>query len=294
MVKRLAEAARFDLCGIAEAIAGPERARVEEWVRRGYHGSMRYMERRSDPGEILSGCRSVIALGVNYFTRHRHAEGPKVSRYAWGKDYHQVVGGMLEDLVLRLSAQFPGERFVPCCDTSPLAEKAWAERAGIGWIGRNGCLISPRFGSYLFLAEVLTTLPLDPDAPHPDRCGSCDRCLRSCPTDAFVAPGVIDARKCIPYLTIEHRGAIDRPIAPWVFGCDACQEVCPWNSRAKDSRRREFAPRPGFANPDLRAWLRLDRIVFRETFRDSPLTRPRLRGLKRNARSVARDLGIDL
>jgi len=293
--KTAARSAGFDLCGIARAEPGEEEARLAEWLAKGYHGDMRYMERRRSPEDLLPGCRSVIALGVNYFTPHAHGDGPKVSRYAWGEDYHRVLGRMLDRLLPDLERLHPGERFKACCDTAPVMEKAWAERAGIGWIGKNGCLISQEYGSWIFLAIVLTTAALEPDAPHPDRCGTCDKCLHSCPTDAFVKPRVIDARRCIPYLTIEQWRPIPGPlkIAPWAFGCDLCQEVCPWNRRAKDSRRPEFAPREGQANPDLRAWVAMAGPEFRARYGDTALARPGRRGLARNALAVLREQGLD-
>jgi epoxyqueuosine reductase len=294
---RLHEAARacgFDLCGVAAAVPGAEDHRLAEWLRRGYHGDMQYMERRQDVRELLPGCRSVIALGVNYYVPHERPAGrAMVSRYAWGEDYHRVLGRMLDDLLPRLEAAYPDARFRPCCDTAPVMEKAWAERAGIGWIGKNGCLISQEFGSWVFLAVVLTTAELAPDAPHPDRCGTCTRGLKSGPTDAFVGPGVIDARKCIPYLTIEQWKPIpaETPIAPWAFGCDACQEVCPWNRRARACGRAEFAPREGQDAPDLTQWVAQRGPEFRARYGDTALARPGRRGLARNALAVLRDEG---
>jgi epoxyqueuosine reductase len=294
-IKAAARACGFDLCGIAPATPGEEDARLAEWLARGYHGAMKYMERRVDVRELLPGCRSVLALGVNYHVPHEPRDGPRVSRYAWGEDYHRVLGRMLEDLEARLRALLPEAEFKACCDTAPVLEKAWAERAGIGWVGKNGCLISQEFGSWVFLAVVLTTAELSPDAPHPDRCGTCTRCLHSCPTDAFVAPRVIDARRCIPYLTIEQWKPIPRDldVAPWAFGCDVCQEVCPWNRKAKDSGRAEFAPRPGHDVPDLKAWVAMDGPAFRREFGDTALARPGRRGLARNALAVLRETGID-
>ena len=290
-VKALARACGFDLCGVARALPGEEDARLRAWLAKGYHGDMRYMERRRDVREILPGCRSVIALGVNYYVRHEVPGGPRVSRYAWGEDYHRVLGRMLDAFLVELEKGAPGDRFKACCDTSPVLEKAWAERAGIGWIGKNGCLISQEFGSWIFLAVVLTTLEVPPDPPHPDRCGTCTRCLSSCPTDAFVAPRVIDARKCIPYLTIEQWKPIREKIAPWAFGCDGCQDVCPWNRRAKECGRKEFAPRPGQDAPDLRAWVLMKGPEFRARYGDTALARPGRRGLARNAIAVEPSLG---
>jgi epoxyqueuosine reductase len=285
-VKALARACGFDLCGIARATPGAEEARLREWLARGYHGDMKYMERRRDVAALLPGCRSVLALAVNYYVAHEPPPGPRVSRYAWGEDYHRVLGRMLDAYVARLRAALPGEGFRACCDTAPVLEKAWAERAGIGWIGKNGCLITQGYGSWVFLAVVLTTAELPPDPPHPDRCGTCARCLSSCPTDAFVAPGVIDARRCIPYLTIEQWKPIRAGIAPWAFGCDACQEVCPWNRKARECGRREFAPRPGQDAPDLRSWVLMKGPEFRARYGDTALARPGRRGLARNALAV--------
>ncbi len=294
-MKAAAYACGFDLCGVAGAVPGPEEERLGAWLDAGYHGEMKYMERRRDVAELLPGCRSVIALGLNYYTPHAHAPGPKVSRYAWGEDYHRVVGRMLETFAGQLRGLYPDEEFRPYCDTGPLMEKAWAERAGIGWIGKNGCLITPRFGSWVFLAVVLTTAELEPDTPHPDRCGTCVRCLSSCPTDAFVAPRVIDARRCIPYLTIEQWKPIpgDLPLDGWAFGCDACQDVCPWNRRARDCGRDEFAPREGRAGPDLKAWIAMRGPEYRATFGDTALSRPGRRGLARNALAAMDDASLD-
>ncbi|MFI5402723.1 MAG: tRNA epoxyqueuosine(34) reductase QueG [Planctomycetota bacterium] len=285
-VKAAARKCGFDLCGVARAVPGEEDARLKEWLAKGYHGDMKYMERRRDVRELLPGCRSVLALGVNYYVGREHPEGPRVSRYAWGEDYHRVLGRMLDAFLVVLKKGAPGDRFHACCDTSPVLEKAWAERAGIGWIGKNGCLISQEYGSWIFLAVVLTTLDVPPDAPHPDRCGTCERCLSSCPTNAFVAPRVIDARRCIPYLTIEQWKPIREKIAPWAFGCDACQDVCPWNRKARECGRKELAPRGA---PDLRGWVVMKGPEFRARYGDTALARPGRRGLARNALAVLGD-----
>jgi len=293
MIKDLARQCGFSLCGIAKAEPGEEDAHLKEWLANHYHGDMQYMERRQDVRELLEGCRSVIALAVNYFHPHEYPEGPRVSRYAWGDDYHDVLGRMLEQYESKLRKALPNEQFKPYCDTGPILERAWAQRAGIGWIGKNGCLISQEYGSWIFLAVVLTTAELEPDTPHPDRCGNCERCLHSCPTDAFVAPKVIDARKCIPYLTIEQWKPIGKAlrIAPWAFGCDVCQEVCPWNRKAKQSSHHEFQPR--HATPDLKEWVNMKGPEYRARFESTALSRPGRRGLARNALAVLREQGID-
>ncbi len=295
LVKLAATEARFDLCGIALAIPGDEDARLQSWLDKGYHGDMAYMERRKDVRDLLDGCRSVIVLAVNYHTGHEHGDGARVSRYAWGEDYHRIVGRRLKKLTARLETLLPGESHRAFCDTGPIMEKAWAERAGIGWIGKNGCLISQEYGSWIFLSVVLTTAELVADTPHVDRCGTCELCLHSCPTDAFVAPRVIDARRCIPYLTIEQWKPIPKElkIAPWAFGCDVCQEVCPWNSRAVVPASSEFENRSGQDNPDLKNWVAMRGPEFRETYGDTPLARPGRRGLARNALAVMRETGID-
>jgi len=296
-VKRCARDVGFDLCGVTAAVAGEEDAHLSKWLARGYHGDMKYMERRRRVGELLPGCRSVIVMGTNYYVPHTEAPdgAPRVSRYAWGEDYHRVVGRMLGGFDDALRARAPGEEFRAYGDTGPLLEKAWAARAGIGWLGKNGCLISQEYGSWIFLSVMLTTAELEIDAPHPDRCGTCERCLHSCPTDAFVAPRVIDARKCIPYLTIEQWKPIPKEtsVAPWAFGCDACQEVCPWNQKAKDSARPEFAPRPGHDTPDLKSWVTMTGPEYRARFHDTPLSRPGRRGLARNALAILREGGLD-
>ena len=296
-VKHMARDAGFDLCGVTAAVAGEEDARLSEWLARGYHGDMKYMERRRPVSELLPGCRSVIVMGTNYHVPHTPKQdgAPRVSRYAWGEDYHRVVGRMLDGFEDALRTRAPDEEFRAYCDTGPLLEKAWAERAGIGWLGKNGCLISQEYGSWIFLSVMLTTAALETDAPHPDRCGTCERCLHSCPTDAFVAPRVIDARKCIPYLTIEQWKPIPKEtsVAPWAFGCDVCQEVCPWNQKAKDSQRAEFAPRAGHDTPDLKAWVKMTGPEYRAQFHDTPLSRPGRRGLARNALAILRESGLD-
>ncbi|MFI5308745.1 MAG: tRNA epoxyqueuosine(34) reductase QueG [Polyangiales bacterium] len=303
-VKALALELGFARVGIAAAEPLPEDAeRLQAWLAAGYHGSMDYMQRtsavRADPGHagMLPGARSVIAMAAPYATG-QGASGlhpGRVARYAQGRDYHNVLERRLRPLVKLLSAA--GHAARRAVDSKPLLERAWAQRAGVGFIGKNCCLIVPGIGSHVFLASVVTTAELRPDAPMRERCGECEACLRGCPTQAFVAPRVLDARRCISYLTIEHRGPIDEalrePIADWLFGCDACQDVCPWNHGQASSAQALAAFAPGGRFEDLTAetLLELDDATFAQAFAGSPLRRPKREGVARNAAIVLGNRG---
>jgi epoxyqueuosine reductase len=260
-VTELGRAAGFDLVGVAPAEPPDDFVRYSAWLERGFHGTMDFLvrgaEARRDPRLLLPEARSVIVCGLCYLTHHPlggesgRSDGPIVSRHAWGADYHKVVRRRLKRLRQLLEARLSREvRTRLCVDTAPLLERAFAARAGLGWIGKNNCLINPVFGSFLFLGEMLTDLELAPDEDAvADRCGRCERCLAACPTRALVAPRLLDARRCIAYLTIEHRGPVDPLLASHsgrhAYGCDICQEVCPWNRRAQQrlaTNVREFWP----------------------------------------------------
>jgi len=252
LIRQLGRAAGFDLVGVARAEPLDDFERYAAWLERGFHGTMDFLVRsaqaRRDPRSILPGARSVIVCALSYLTHHplgampSRTDGPIVSRHRWGTDYHKVVRRRLQRLQRLIEARLGRALDARLCvDTAPLLERALAARAGLGWIGKNNCLIHPVFGSLLFLGELVTDLELAPDAPTGrlplDRCGRCERCLAACPTQALVAPRLLDARRCISYLTLGHRGPIDPEIAAHVGrrvkGCDICQEVCPWNRRAQ-------------------------------------------------------------
>jgi epoxyqueuosine reductase len=315
----LSRAAGFDLCGVAPAAEFPELARLEEWLERGHAGEMRYLHdaRRRSLALAMPEARSVIVCGLNYNTAlpastdapaptrlpsnapSNVTDGPRgwISRYAWGDDYHNVLGEKLESLVKSLRNEFP-EPFEARAyvDTGPIVERVAAKHAGLGWLAKNTCLINAELGSWLFLGVIVTTLDLAASAgaaemPAPDLCGNCTLCIDACPTGALVEPYVLDARRCISYLTIELRGGIPvelrEPMGHHVFGCDICQDVCPWNRRAPVSPLENFQPREraehSLFSPELEWLLSMSEEEFREVFRGSPVKRTKWRGLVRNA-----------
>jgi len=291
-VKEAARALGFDLCGIAEARPlDPEPLR--SWIAAGHAAGMGYMkehvEERLDPGKLLKGARSVVAVAMNYHRRDPPSTPPgtpHVARYARGRDYHLFLRRKVRKLRRRLLELSPGARVHPSVDTSPVMEKAWAERAGLGWVGKNGTLITERFGSYVLLGTLVTDVSLAPDAPHPERCGSCSQCLPACPTGALLGDGKLDSRLCISYWTIETRASIPPELraacADWTFGCDVCQEVCPWNGEPVETGRRDFDPHPltRLRCSELAA---LSPERYAELAVGSPLRRPGRTGLRRNA-----------
>ena len=305
-VQRLASEVGFDLAGVAGVADTPEHRFFVGWLAEGHAGEMSYLEKRNEAGELKRAslanaapwARSIVVGALNYNTAQpysTHAGTTSqgwVSRYAWSqRDYHNVVLEKLRALeaqLLEICAQqnVPTPRTWCYVDTGPVIERIFAKYAGIGWIGKNTCILNEQLGSWLFLGVMLTSLELVPDFPAPDRCGSCTRCLDACPTNAFVAPYQLDATKCISYLTIEKRGLIPDElrtgIGRQVFGCDICQDVCPWNREAPLSRVPEFEARSHLVNPELEWLARLGVEEFRELFRGSPVKRARFNGLRRN------------
>jgi len=299
-IKNHARALGFDLVGLAPAAPSLHAEFYVRWLAQGYAGDMAYLARpdavakRGDPRLVLPGARSVLVVALNYYQGQLPPSAGeqlgRVSRYAWGDDYHDLMWKRLDQLgdlaQLEAGQKITWRRYV---DTGPLLERELAARAGLGWIGKNTMLISPRFGSWLFLGALLLDLELAYDAPlGSDRCGSCSRCIRACPTRCLLPGRTLDASRCISYLTIElQRAAIPPELRPllgdWVFGCDVCQEVCPWNRFARQTDEAAFNPRPGLPWPDLHELVALDEAEFRRCFRGSPLQRAKLRGLQRNA-----------
>lgn len=285
----------FDLVGITSAAPLAHAGRYRAWVAQGFAGDMGYMcrdvEKRADPTQVLPGARSVVVVGMNYHTAPAAPADVRgrgwISCYAWGEDYHLVMGRKLEALVAFIR-HFVGPDVQArwYVDTGPILERELAWRAGLGWLGKHTNLINRRLGSWLFLGGILLDCELDHDVPATAHCGTCTRCLDACPTGALVAPGVLDSRRCIAYLTIELRGAIPRELRPLmgthIFGCDICQAVCPWNRRAPEATEFTFWPRAGYAAPELIPLLSLSESEFRARFRGSPIMRAKRRGLLRN------------
>ena len=306
LAKQAARDAGFELAGIAPVHEFDELDRFREWIAAGRAGDMKYLEARDNSGALkraslrsaLPWLRSVIVCAINYNTAQPYStqvNDPQrgwIARYAWGnEDYHDAVMRRLREVESKLRAAV-GEslpEFQTRCyvDTGPLVERVYAKYAGVGWIGKNTCIINQKQGSWLFLGVILTSIELTPDLPAPDRCGTCTRCIDACPTDALVAPYQLDSNRCISYLTIEKRGAIAEDLRAAmgheVFGCDICQDVCPWNRKAPSSAASEFQPRDGLVNPALEWLARISEEDFREKFRGSAVRRAKRSGLRRNA-----------
>lgn len=294
-IKRKAQELGFMACGVSRAgFLEEEAPRLEEWLRKGSHGEMSYMEnhfdKRLDPTKLVPGAKSVISLLYNYFppeTQH-DPEAPKLSKYAFGRDYHKVLKKRLKPLMAFIEEQH-GDVHMRCfVDSAPVLEKAWAAKSGLGWIGKNANLIRQQSGSFFFITEIITDLELEADGPATDHCGTCRACLDACPTDAIVEPYVVDGSKCISYFTIELKDAIPSSekgkFDNWAFGCDICQDVCPWNRFSKPHQEPEFGPRKELMGMSRSDWLDLDEIVFDRIFEGSAVKRTKFEGLKRNLR----------
>ena len=280
-------------CGISRAgFLQEEAPRMEEWLSRGYQGSMQWLtnhfDKRLDPTRLVPGAKSVVSVLMNYYPEEQQKDpkAPKIAKYAYGEDYHFVVKHRLKSLLNFIREEIgevDGRAFV---DSAPVMERAWAARSGLGWIGKHGLLLSKAAGSFYFLGELIIDLELEPDQPTTDHCGSCTRCIDACPTDAIVAPEVLDSNKCISYLTIELRDAIPSgfkdQMENWAFGCDICQDVCPWNRFSSPTKEERFEPHEEMLGMSQQDWHEITEEVFQKIFRNSAVKRAKYAGFKRN------------
>ena len=294
IIKQEAYRLGFDFVGISKAEKMEEESRkLEAWLNQSKHGKMGYManhfEKRTDPTKLVEGAKSVVSLMYNYYTDKEQSDpqAPKISKYAFGKDYHFVIKDKLRQLLQFIQEEI-GEVSGRCfVDSAPVLERDWARRSGLGWMGKNTMLIHPKAGSYFFLAELIIDLELDYDGPIKDYCGTCTRCIDACPTEAISPEGyIMDGSKCISYFTIELKEALPQSMKGkfenWMFGCDICQEVCPWNRFAKPHQENEFNPHPELLDKSKSEWEELTEEVFRKIFKKSAVKRTKFSGLKRN------------
>jgi epoxyqueuosine reductase len=300
LIKERAAAAGFEKVGIVPAGAlDREYDHLGEWLRRGYQGEMKWMARdpemRTDPRKFFPAARSVVVVAKNYYTAAQHEsdnETGKVSRYAWGDDYHEVVGARLHSLLSGIKEIVPDAEGKVCVDIQPMMDKAWAVRAGLGWLGKHTNLITTEYGSWVFIGELLLNLELEYDSEQiDDHCGSCTLCIDACPTGAITEPYVLDSTKCISYATIELRSddipaGVKENLEGWLYGCDICQDVCPWNRFATVTDEARFQPRAGNVNAQLSAVIELTPETYAERFRSSAMKRAKISGLQRNARAL--------
>lgn len=297
-IKNFTRELGFDYCGIAKAQPLDDDARrLEQWLNKGLHGAMRYMENyfdlRTDPTKLVPGARSVITLLLNYYPQEQQTpDAPHISKYAYGKDYHEVIRAKLNKLLAMINEQIGevhGRGFV---DSAPVLERSWAQRSGLGWIGRNGNLINKNQGSFFFIATLIVDLELEYDDPLvKDYCGTCRKCIDACPTDAITEDRVIKGNQCISYYTIELKDMLlpeDKKgrFADWMFGCDICQDVCPWNRFSRPTRETEFTPLPEILHFSTKEWESLTEESFKKIFRHSPLKRTKFQGIQRNLKFI--------
>jgi len=297
-IKTKATALGFSFCGVSKAeFLEDEAPRLEEWLKRGYQGKMSYLEnhfdKRLDPTLLVPGAKSVISLIYNYFPTKDLADKSeyKIAKYAYGEDYHTVVKQKLKILLESIQqevGEVSGRAFV---DSAPVMERAWAKRSGIGWVGKNSLLLNREMGSFFFLAELIIDLELEYDSPVKDYCGTCTACMDACPTDAIREPYVVDGSKCISYFTIELKEEIPAEVKGkfenWIFGCDICQDVCPWNSFSKSHREERFEHEPDLEKMTKQDWVEISEEVFQHLFKKSAVQRTKLTGLKRNILFIA-------
>mgnify|MGYP000564630860 CR=1 FL=1 len=301
IIKEKANELGFFHCGISKAdYLEDEALRLDTWLKNGFHGKMNYMEnhydKRLDPRLLVDDAKSVVSLLLNYFPEEtqKDSKAPKISKYAYGTDYHFVIKDKLKELMKHLQdeiGEVGGRVFV---DSAPVMDKAWASKGGLGWIGKNSNLIHPKHGSFFFIAELILDVELNYDGPMKDYCGTCTKCIDECPTDAIVAPYVVDGSKCISYLTIELKdellpGEFEGKMDNWMFGCDVCQDVCPWNRFSKAHNENAFLPHEKLLSMSRNDWDEITEEVFRTIFKNSAVKRTKYSGIKRNIKFLKTD-----
>ena len=292
IIKRLAKEQGFMACGISTAgFLEEEATGLEQWLKHGYHGEMSWMENhfdeRLDPRKLVPGAKSVISVLLNYYPEDGQVDGvPKISKYAYGRDYHKVIRGKLKRMLAGIHdeiGQVHGRGFA---DSAPVMDRAWARRGGLGWIGKHSLLLSKKAGSFYFIGELIVDLELDPDGPSTDHCGSCTACMDACPTDAIVSPTVVDSNKCISYLTIEYKKALPTEfqdkMEQWVYGCDICQDVCPWNRFSSPHQEPDFNMREAIGKNGWQEWEEITHELWEEIMQGSAIRRTGYEGFKRN------------
>ena len=301
LIKSESKRLGFDYCGISKAEFLEEEApRLENWLNNNMHGQMSYMQnhfdKRLDPRLLVPGAKSIVSLLLNYFPTQTQKDetAPKISKYAYGKDYHLVIKEKLNQLLEFIKENIgdvDGRVFV---DSAPVMDKVWAKKSGLGWIGKNSNLINKNSGSFYFIAELIIDLELEEDGPIKDYCGTCTKCIDACPTEAIIAPYIVDGSKCISYFTIELKENIPNEVKGkmdnWAFGCDVCQDVCPWNSFSKPTKEKHFNPNGSLLEMTKRDWYELTEETFKRTFKDSAVKRTKYKGLLRNLDFIKPDL----
>ena len=298
LIKRLAKQIGFSSCGISRArFLHEEEKNFEDWLNQGYQGTMSYLERnfdkRLDPTKLVPGAKSIISLTFNYFPPKKILDDNSflISKYAYGKDYHIIIKDKLKALFSQMKKEvgdIEGRVFV---DSAPIHERAWAKISGLGWIGKNSLLLNKKMGSYFFLAEIVCDLNLEYDSTISDHCGTCTKCIDACPTDAITQAQVVDANRCISYLTIENKNKIPKELSKsfnnYIFGCDICQDICPWNKFSTSHNEREFLPKEELSKMSKKDWQELTHETFNKIFKNSAVKRTKFQGLKRNIKAVS-------
>lgn len=293
----------FMFCGISKAeFLEDEAPRLEKWLNKNMHGKMAYManhfDKRLDPTKLVPGAKSVISLAYNYFPQKKISDQNnfKLAKYAYGEDYHFVIKKKLKELLFRIREEIGAVEGRVFVDSAPVMERPWAQKSGLGWIGKNSLLLNKKAGSFFFLAELILDLALEPDGPVRDYCGTCTACLDACPTEAITEPHVVDGSKCISYLTIELKDNIPKEFAgkmnDWIFGCDICQDICPWNRLSRPHREKAFLPHEKLAHLNTDDWQELTQEIFNEVFKASAVKRTKFDGLKRNIAFASQKLKI--